>query len=214
MTLAQAGAVSGAGASGGGTGASTGAGGAAGGGTGGGLSATTVGIVGGAVAGGAVAVKELALGGAAPGGQKYSGSFSGTLAMVFSGCTRREQQSGTLELELSEEGGAINGSAKVDGDIQILAPNPCGPPGYTNDSFGFDTAAVGGNASSLTFTSNTSNQYTDPDGTSGSNRYQYSFVGSQSGSEIMGTLTVTRTITNSRGGPPGVGSIVYTVTLR
>ncbi len=209
MTLAQAGAVSGAGASGGSAGTSTGAGGAAGGGAGGGLSATTVAIVGGAVAGGAIGAKEFLRG-----GTTYAGRFSGTIAMVFGSCTRVEQNSGTLELEISDDAGALSGSADLQAEVQIVQPNPCGPPGYTRDNFGFDNAAVSGTGNNLTLTASNSNAYTDPDGTSGINSYTYSFVGSQSGAEISGTLTVTRTITNNRGFAPGTGTVTLSVTLR
>ena len=211
MTLAEAATVSGAGASGGGAGAGTGTGGAAGGGTGGGFSATTVGVVGGAAAGGAIAAKELGLIG---GPTKYSGQFGGTLAMVFTGCTRNEVQSGTIEIEINEGSGALDGSANVHGDVRIGQPNPCGPPGYTTDSFGVSRAPLAGSTANMTFRDGGMNRYTDPDGTSGLNAYLFTFAGAQNGAEITGTLTVTRTITNDKGPIPGVGSITYNVTLR
>ncbi len=209
MTLAEVATVSGAGAS-SGTGASTSAGGATGGSAGGGLSATTIGVLGGAAAGGVIAGRELGSNG---GVTKYSGQFSGTLAMRFTGCTRNEIQSGTLEIEINE-GATLDGTASVGGDVRIGQPNPCGPPGYLTDSFGADNMRLSGSADNITFTGGGSNNYTDPDGTSGTNAYQYLFAGAQNGSEITGTLILTRTITNNRGPIPGVGSITYAVTLR
>src|SRR5204863_4980617 len=99
----------------------------------GGLSATTIGIVGGAAAGGLIVAKETGLVG---GGTKYTASFSGTVAMVFGGgsCTRNEHQSGTIEITLDQSGSTITGTARVDGHVDIVQPNPCGPPGYTQDA--------------------------------------------------------------------------------
>ena len=213
MTLAQAAAVSGAGASGGaGSSAGASAGGATGGGTGGGLSATTVGIVGGAAAAGtAVAVKEIA-GGATT--TKYSGQFSGALLMTFPGpspCTRTENQTGTIEMNVAEDGGAVSGTADVQGTI-ALVPGPCTPS--TTDSFGFSTAPLGGTPGTLTFTANASNRFSGPAG-SGVNAYAYSFTGALAGGQITGTLTVNRTITNDLApNQTGTGSVVYNVTLR
>jgi hypothetical protein len=211
MTLAQAAAVSGAGASGGGAGTTAGAGaGGAGGGTGGGLSATTIGIVGGAAAAGtAVAVKEIGGGGA--GAKTYTGQFSGALLMTFPGqCTRTENQTGTLTMDVTNDNGAISGTAHVQGTI-ALVPGPCTPS--TSDSFSFGNTPLSGTAGSLTFTANTSNHFSEAAG-SGINAYAYTFTGILNNGQITGTLTVARTITSDLGGAPGTGSVVYNVTLR
>ena len=212
MTAAEAATASSAGASGGGAGAGTASGGGAAGGAGGGLSATTIGIVGGAAAGGLVVAQQTGLIG---GGTKYSASFRGTMAMVFNGgCTRNETQSGTIEIELDESGSSVSGTARVGGHVDIVQPNPCGPPGYTQDALKDSEAPVSGTKDAITFTSTESNNYTDPDGSTGVNSYTYTFAGSLNGAEVVGTLNVKRTITNSKGPIPGVGSIDYHVTLR
>jgi len=210
-TAAGAGA-SGGGASGGGAGASSASAGSAAG-AGGGLSVTTIGIIGGAAAGGVIAAKEAGLVG---GGTKYSSSFTGTMAMVFgdTGCVRNEKQTGTIEMTIDESGSTVNGTARVDGHVDIVQPNPCGPPGLTQDAMKETETPVSGTKDAISFTSTESNKFTDPNGSTGTNAYTYTFAGSLKGEEVVGALTVKRTISDDRGNTPGVGLIVYNVTLR
>src|SRR5262245_590457 len=161
LTAAQAAAVASAsGAGGSGSAASASAGASAGSG-GGGLSGTTLGILGGAAAGGLVAATKLGLIG---GGTKYSGQFSGTLIMTFGVCTREERQTGTLEIELTEQETSISGTARVDGGI-VIGAQSCGPPPAggpvtgSRDSFGMDDASVGGAPANITFTGSQSNRF-------------------------------------------------------
>jgi len=109
LTAAQAAGIT---AGAGGTGGSS-AGATAGAGGGGGLSPTTLAVVGAAAVGGTLGVKQLTGGGE----RTFEGQFSGTLPMVFPTCTRFELQTGTLTLELTEENGAVNGQAKIDGNV-------------------------------------------------------------------------------------------------
>jgi len=46
------------------------------------------------------------------------------------------------------------------------------------------------------------------------NTYAYVFAGSLNGDEVVGTLRVTRTISNTNAPPPATGSVTYNVTLR
>ena len=215
-TAAQAAAMTGATGAGGSSGAAGTGAGAGGGGSG--LSATTIGIIGGAAAAGVIAAKEL---GVVGGGKTYSARFSGTLQMVFGSCRREEQQTGTIEMQLSDENGSVTGSADVDGEI-IYGAYSCGNPAAgapqpgDRDSFGIEDARVTGSASSVTFSQETSNRFPAMGQfSSGINAYSFAFTGSFNGTEITGILTVTRTITDdSNQSAPGRGTITYSVTLR
>lgn len=186
------------------------------GGSGGGLSLTTIGIIGGAAAGGLVAVDRLGVT-----GKKYVAQFSGTLLMVFSAqCNREERQNGKIQIELSDEGGAVDGSAAVDMDI-VYGTYSCGNPAAgapqpgDRDSFGSGSARLSGAATNFTFTKEASNRFPASGNFAGGvNAYSFSFVGSLNGSEITGVLTVTRTITNDGSAAPGRGTATYSVTLR
>jgi hypothetical protein len=218
MTLAQAAAVSGAGGSGG---AGTGAGAGAGSGTGGSLSGTTAGIVGGAAAAGtAIAVKEAAGGSTTPPTPPltrhvYAGQFSGVLLMTFGGaspCTRTENQTGKIYLDVTIDNGAMSGTGQVDGTVAI-DPGPCTVS--PTDIFGFRTTPLAGTPSSLTFTVNQSNQFMDTNGRSGVNTGVFSFTGTLDSDHITGTLIENRTITSDQfPSALGTGSVVYNVTLR
>ena len=219
QTVAEAAAVSSAGAGAGGSGGSATAGAGAGaGGGGGGLSLTTIGIIGGAAAGGVIAAKEL---GVIGGGTTYKGQFSGTLQMAWGQCIRNENQTGTIEMQLSDENGSISGTADIDGDI-VYGTYSCGNPAQgapqpgDRDSFGTGGARLNGSAASFTFNKDESNRF-PPSGqfSGGINAYSFAFTGAFNGTEITGTLTVTRTITDdSNTSAPGRGTIVYNVTLR
>ncbi len=217
QTAAQAAAATSAGGAGG---TSGGASAGAGAGGGGGLSATTLGIVGAVAAGGVVAANQLDLIG---GGKKYVGQFSGTLLMMFgrSSCSRNEQQSGTIEIQLTEENGSISGSADAEGDV-VYGTYSCGNPAAgapqpgDRDAFGIEAARLTGTPANFTFSQDTSNRF-PPSGAfaGGINAYSFSFTGAFNGAEITGLLTVTRTISDdSPDGAPSRGTIVYNVTLR
>jgi hypothetical protein len=206
LTAAQAAAVSTAGNAGGAGSASTAAGGGAG--AGGGVSATTIGIVGGAAAGGALAATRLV------GGFDYRGSFGGTLFMPFSGCTRTEVLTGTLEMNVSDTNGAVSGHARIDGRLDVTAFCGFSGPGGegTSDGFRAEIPAVTGTTGAITFAFERSNQFDNASG-SGVNAYAYAFTGALSGDEIAGTLTITRTLTPTNEAPVS-GSVVQAVTLR
>ena len=200
LTAAQAaGVAAGAGSAGGSSaGATAGAGGG-----GGGLSTTTLAVVGAAAVGGTLGVKKLT-----GGATEYSGQFSGTLPMVFPTCTRFELQTGTLTLELTEDHGAVNGEAKIDANVSF-GPGACQPG--PADTFGIGNVPVSGTANSVAFTGQFSNTGTSAAVT---NTYAYVFAGSLNGDEVVGTLRVTRTISNTNAPPPATGSVTYNVTLR
>jgi hypothetical protein len=218
QTVAQAAAVAGAtsAGSGAGGGASAGAGAGAGGGSGGGLSATTVGIVSGAAVGGIVVAKELGLF-----TKVYAGRFVGVLpaTSAFSRCTQFEQQTGTIEMTLDDNDGAITGNASIEGNLAIT-PGTCVPNAYntsSTDTFGLDRGNVGGTAQNLTFTANASNNYSSTDG-GGVNSYDFAFTGTFDGAQVTGALTVTRTVTFRSATSPFTdvvtGSVTHNVTLR
>ncbi len=219
QTAAQAAAVGSAGGAGGSSGgASAGAGAGAGG--GGGLSGTTIGILGAAAAGGVVAAKELG-GHSGGGGTKYTGQFSGTLPMTFPRgtlCTRNEAHTGTLEIELTENNGAISGTAHLEATVTIT-PGTCDPtlqPNNGTDGFSNGSAPLSGTAGNLTFNETVSNNFPASGGfPAGINSYSFSFVGALNGAEISGTLTVHREIGAAPGAPGnGTGTVVDNVTLR
>jgi hypothetical protein len=70
---------------------------------------------------------------------------------------------------------------------------------------------VSGTANSVAFTGQFSNTGTSAAVT---NTYAYVFAGSLNGDEVVGTLRVTRTISNTNAPPPATGSVTYNVTLR
>ena len=215
LTAAQAASAAGAtgGAAGGSGSGGAGAGGAAAG--GGGLSGTTIGIVGAAVAaGGAVAATQVIGGGK----REFAGTFTGQLAMVFVGCTRIHENTGTLTIELNSLTGAISGTANVQGTTRVLGftNGTCtsGPQIGLTQNIGFKTTPVSGTPESLTFNSTESNTFQDsPNTPQGTHTQVMTFTGTLSGDTITGTLTHSEK-SESAGFVPGVGSATYTVTLR
>jgi len=111
---------------------------------------------------------------------------------------------------LTEDNGAVSGKAKVDANVAFV-PGPCFPA--PPDTFAMGSVPVSGTANSIAFTGAFSNAGTGPNVV---NTYAYVFAGSLSGDEVVGTLRVSRTITNSAGPntPPATGSVTHNVTLR
>ncbi len=210
MTAAQAASAAGAGAGSAGGGGAGAGGGAAG---GGGLSATTVGVVGGAVAGGALAATKVIGGG---NGTTYEGQFSGPLTWTFAVCTRTEQMTGTLKMELEiSDSGQASGTANVEGTNRVTAVNCVnGPQLNAGGPLGGGPATVTGTANALQFNWQQSNQFQDtPAVPVGVHTVTFSFAGTLSGGVITGTLTHTERA-DTPGFVPGTGSASYAVTLK
>jgi hypothetical protein len=136
MTAAQAAAASAASGSGTAGSASGGTGGGAGGAAGGagGLSTTTLVVAGAAVAGGAVAAVELK--DKIAGGEKYTGSFSGTISGSFTGgganaCTYTRTVTATAKLGLREHtDSVVRGEFDYEGTSTVTASTcPATPEG-------------------------------------------------------------------------------------
>jgi hypothetical protein len=207
MTGAQAAGAattSGAGSSGAGTG-----GGASG---GGGLSATTVGVVAGAAAAGTVVtIREL---GSESAAHLYTGRFSGSESLSFSGnFCRTETLTGTLKMNLTIENNTVTGTADIDdGSITTTAVSS-GCTAFLNrpDSFVLQDAVVTGTSGSITFAKAQTNVVPpnpfDPQGTT--NTHDYTFTGSLSGSTITGTIAHRRIV-----GGVGAGATTFQVTLQ
>jgi hypothetical protein len=221
QTAAQAAAVGGASSAGaGGSNGGTSAGAGAGGG-GGGLSGTTIGIVGAAAAGGVLAATQAGSGPPPPTTRTYTGQFTGTLPMTFprgQSCTRNEAHTGTLDMDLTDDNGAISGAARIRANV-VITPGTCDPtaaPNNGTDGFEMQATPVAASGDSLTFNGSASNTFpAGAFGPAGLNSYQYSFNGTISGGQITGTLTVHREI----GGPlgtagNGTGTVSDSVTLR
>lgn len=204
----------------GGTGASSGAaGGAAGG--GGGLSATTIGIVGAAVGGGALAATQ-ALGkeDEDDGLREVAGPFNGQLSMAFQGCTRVQEMSGTLTIEVNSLTGTYQGTVHIQGNSRVLSltgPQCGGPPSPqvgSTDTFGVSPKPISGTMPSIAFEVSESNTAPGPGGVSGTSTQTYVFSGTLSGDTVTGTLTQSmRVEAPGSGFPAGVGTVTYSVTL-
>ena len=175
-------------------------------GIGGGLSATTIGIVGGAAAAGTVVATKVLVD-----GFQYSGTFGGTMQMnngplvsgLPGGCTRNEAQTGTIKMDITNTNGTITGKVDIDGNVTV-SHGSCLDISSNNgaDTFGGGTDNVTGTPNNVTFTTSDSNA-------NGTSIYNYSFVGTFDGTQIIGALTINRVLT-----PDGSGTIVYQVTLR
>ncbi len=210
MTAAQAAGAataSGAGSSSGGAGA----GGGAAGGSGGGLSATTVGVVAGAAAGTIVGVREVT--GDSVTAHTYTGQFSGSESLSFSGAfCRTEALTGTLKMDLTVDNEVVTGTGNINGSIITTAVST-GCAAFQNrpDSFGLQDAPVTGTTSSIAFSKAQSNNVApnplDPQGTV--NTHDYTFTGALNGSTITGTIAHRRII-----GGVVAGTATFTVTLQ
>lgn len=211
LTAAQAAGAAGA------TGATSGAAGA----TGGGVSATTIGIVGAAVAGGAVAATQVGKDGEEDNLREFAGALSGQQNMVFQGCTRAQEMSGTLTIEINSLSGPFTGTAHIAGNVRVLSlvGPQCGPGGPqvgSTDTFGISPTPISGTAPTIAFNKEESNTVPASAGNPSSiHTVTFAFTGTLSGDTITGTLTQTdRGETPGSSSPPGVGTVTYSVTLR
>jgi hypothetical protein len=223
LTAAQAAGAAGAtgGATGGaGSGGSAGGGAAAGG--GGGISGTTLGIVGAAVAGGAVAATQVIGKEEEDPRREFAGPISGQISLAFQGCTRVQEMTGTLTIEIDNLNGPFQGTVHVQGNSRVLSLTgaQCGGPGPqvgSTDTFGISPKPISGSTPAISFTVSETNTTPASPGTPGGGVFvqTYEFTGTLSGDTITGTLTQSMRIeTPGSGFPAGVGTTTYSVTLR
>jgi hypothetical protein len=180
LTAAEAAAVAGGASS---SGASSGG---AAGGTGGGISGTTIGIIGGVVAAGAVAGTQVLGGG--PDVTVFRGAFSMNGTLSFGACSRQENYSGTLVLELGSTTGTITGNGDiVDATGRVTAATcpgmAIGPIG--DGRWGMPDGPVTGTDASMIF--QVQDVVTPLDG-NGTLARTFKFTGSLSGSTITGQI--------------------------
>jgi hypothetical protein len=223
LTAAQAagaaGATSGATSAAGSSGATSGAaGGAAGG--GGGLSATTIGIVGAAVGGGALVATQVVGKDEGDGLREFEGTFSGQMSLVFVGCTRTHENSGTLTIEIDSLDGPFSGTAHIQGTTRVIGfgGTTCGPFGPQlgqADALGIAPTPISGSTPTIAFTKQESNAVpvSAQNPIASTHTVTFSFTGTLSGDTITGTLTHSER-GETAGVTSGAGTATYTVTLR
>ena len=188
---------------------------------GGGISAMTIGIVGAAVGGGAiVATQVVGKNGNEGGPTTYTGTFSGQMVLTLNGnsgvgpytCTSTRAVTGTLKLELEDQGGTLHGRFEAKADQpEIARTGICegavgGQPQWASNG---DVSAT---AANLTFSQTT-------DTSAGGNRgsQTVAFSGTLSGGVVSGTLSYDSTLTGAAGGGSGFverASMTYQVTAR
>ena len=225
VTAAQAaGASAGTTGSGGATGSGSGGSGAAGGagGAGGGLSATTIGVVAGAVGGGALVAAKAVGGDAGPTSGNYSGPLSGQFISTITSpgattcvITRNITGTMTMKIEQASGGGAITGTATMEGTDVVVAQTCAGE--FVSVSFNRQ-APVTGSGTAIEFRKESTNTGPGPSGSNATvtTTVVTAFTGTWSGGVVTGTLIVTDSSTID--GPTfpsrSTGTGTYPVTLR